>query len=94
MGLHIGATVSFQDPKQAYEIMGCGFGSVCFCVCVSVCVCKICSILKLDFKLLFLFLKKAGVTHSYVCLLILTLSQAMVSDCAAAAARHVHFKLL
>lgn len=40
VGLHIGATVLFQDPKQTYEIKGCGLG-----VCASVRVCKIgCSI--------------------------------------------------
>ncbi len=54
MGLCVGATVSFQDPKQTYEMKGCGgeCASVRLCVCDCVCVCKTrCSILKLDFKL-------------------------------------------
>lgn len=29
VGLYIGAPVSFQDPKQAYEMKGCGLGSAC-----------------------------------------------------------------
>ena len=65
MGLHIGAMVLFQDPKQTYEIKGCGLG-----VCASVCVCKIgCSILKkkniiLRFSVLF----KTWVAHNCACL--------------------------
>lgn len=38
MGLYIGATVSFQDPKQAYEMKGCGFWEcVLLCVCIRAC---------------------------------------------------------